>query len=134
DGACREIVRRLGASGLLDHAVTVDPERPLDARGVCLARETLAYHFGLADFAFAMQGLGSGPISMFGTPAQRARYLPGVRRGERIAALAMSEPNAGSDFAALATRARREGVSWVLDGIKTWISNAGLADQYVVFA
>jgi len=134
DGVCREVVRRLGVTGLLDYAVTVDPRQPLDVRSICLARETLAYHFGLADFAFAMQGLGSGPISLFGTSTQRRDYLPGVQRGERIAALAMSEPNAGSDFAALTTRARRDGDRWVLDGVKTWISNAGLADQYVVFA
>jgi acyl-CoA dehydrogenase len=134
DGVCREVVRRLGALRLLDYAVTVDPGRPLDVRSICLARETLAYRLGLADFAFAMQGLGSGPISLFGTAAQRERYLPGVQRGERIAALAMSEPNAGSDFAALATRARRDRDCWVLNGTKTWISNAGLADQYVVFA
>jgi acyl-CoA dehydrogenase len=134
DGVCREVVHRLGALRLLDYAVTVDPGRPLDVRSICLARETLAYRLGLADFAFAMQGLGSGPISLFGTAAQRERYLPGVQRGERIAALAMSEPNAGSDFAALATQARRDRDCWVLDGTKTWISNAGLADQYVVFA
>jgi len=134
DGVCREVVRRLGALRLLDYAVTVDPGRPLDVRSICLARETLAYRLGLADFAFAMQGLGSGPISLFGTAAQRERYLPGVQRGERIAALAMSEPNAGSDFAALATQARRDRDCWVLNGTKTWISNAGLADQYVVFA
>ena len=134
DGVCREVVRRLGALRLLDYAVTVDPGRPLDVRSICLARETLAYRLGLADFAFAMQGLGSGPISLFGSAAQRERYLPGVQRGERIAALAMSEPNAGSDFAALATQARRDRDCWVLNGTKTWISNAGLADQYVVFA
>ncbi|MEX0731255.1 MAG: acyl-CoA dehydrogenase family protein [Aquisalimonadaceae bacterium] len=134
DGVCRELVRRLGAEGLLDYAVTVDASRPLDVRSICLARETLAYHFGLADFAFVMQGLGSGPISMFGSEQQRRHYLPGVQRGERIAALAMSEPQAGSDFAALSTSARRDGDHWVLNGTKTWISNAGLADQYTVFA
>ncbi|MDN3519495.1 acyl-CoA dehydrogenase family protein [Aquisalimonas lutea] len=134
DAICRAVVARLGAEGLLDYAVSTDPQRPLDVRSICLAREILGYRFGLADFAFAMQGLGSGPIAMFGTDAQRARYLPGVQRGERIAALAMSEPGAGSDFAALTTTARRDGDAWVLDGTKTWISNAGIADQYTVFA
>lgn len=134
DAICRAVVARLGAEGLLDYAVSTDSQRPLDVRSICLAREILGYRFGLADFAFAMQGLGSGPIAMFGTDAQRARYLPGVQRGERIAALAMSEPGAGSDFAALTTTARRDGDAWVLDGTKTWISNAGIADQYTVFA
>lgn len=134
DGICRAVVARLGSEGLLDYAVSTDPQRPLDVRSICLAREILGYRFGLADFAFAMQGLGSGPISMFGTETQRAQYLPPVQRGERIAALAMSEPGAGSDFAALTTTARRDGDAWVLNGTKTWISNAGIADQYTVFA
>lgn len=134
DAGCRELVRRYGDEGLLDYAVTVDPARPLDVRSICLARETLAYRFGLADFSFVMQGLGSGPISLWGSQAQREQYLPPVQRGERIAALAMSEPEAGSDFAALSTTARRDGDHWVLNGTKTWISNAGLADQYTVFA
>jgi acyl-CoA dehydrogenase len=134
DGTCRAAVRRLGEAGLLEHAVALEPGRALDVRSICLAREALAYRFGLADFAFVMQGLGSGPISLYGSEAQRRRYLPGVARGSRIAALAMSEPNAGSDFAALSTRAERAGDAWVLNGTKTWISNAGLADQYVVFA
>jgi acyl-CoA dehydrogenase len=106
----------------------------LDVRSLCLARETLGYRSALADFAFAMQGLGSGPISLFGTDEQRARWLPAVAHGEALAAFALSEAEAGSDVAALATTARRDGDSWVLDGEKTWISNAGIADFYVVFA
>ena len=97
-------------------------------------RETLARHSGLADFAFAMQGLGSGAISLAGTPAQRQRWLPRVARGEAIAAFALSEPEAGSDVAALSCTARAEGDAYVLDGEKTWISNGGIADFYVVFA
>ncbi len=99
-------------------------------RTLCLARETLARHDGLADFAFAMQGLGSGPISLFGTADQRARYLPAVARGEKIAAFALSEPDAGSDVAAMTTRADGDR----LTGTKTWISNGGIADFYTVFA
>ncbi len=101
---------------------------------LCVARETLAYHDGLADFAFAMQGLGSGAITLAGSTAQRDRWLPLVARGEAIAAFALSEPDAGSDVAALAMRARRDGDDWVLDGCKTWISNGGIADFYCVFA
>ncbi|MGD7299474.1 acyl-CoA dehydrogenase family protein, partial [Ralstonia pseudosolanacearum] len=106
----------------------------IDTRAICLIRETLARHSGLADFAFAMQGLGSGAISLHGTPAQRARYLAKVARGEAIAAFALSEPEAGSDVAAMACAARADGDSYVLDGEKTWISNGGIADFYVVFA
>jgi acyl-CoA dehydrogenase len=136
DGACREIVRRLGAAGWLRYAVTAPYggafER-LDVRALCLARETLARVSGLADFAFAMQGLGSGPIALYGSEAQKQRYLPPVAAGERIAAFALSEPEAGSDVTAMRTVARRDGGGWVLDGTKTWISNAGIADHYVVF-
>jgi alkylation response protein AidB-like acyl-CoA dehydrogenase len=136
DGACREIVRRLGAAGWLRYAVTAPYggafER-LDVRALCIVRETLARVSGLADFAFAMQGLGSGPIALFGSEAQKQRYLPPVAAGERIAAFALSEPEAGSDVTAMRTAARRDGSGWVLDGTKTWISNAGIADQYVVF-
>jgi acyl-CoA dehydrogenase len=104
-------------------------------RSLCLARETLARASGLADFVFAMQGLGGGPISLFGTASLQQRYLPGIASGERIAAIAISEPEAGSDVGALGTTARLQADgSYVLDGIKTWISNAGLADHYVVFA
>ncbi|MGD7476418.1 acyl-CoA dehydrogenase family protein, partial [Ralstonia pseudosolanacearum] len=106
----------------------------IDTRAICLIRETLARHSGLADFAFAMQGLGSGAISLHGTPAQRARYLAKVARGEAIAAFALSEPEAGSDVAAMACAARADGDGYVLDGEKTWISNGGIADFYVVFA
>jgi acyl-CoA dehydrogenase len=136
DAQCRDIVRRLGAAGWLRYAVTAPYggafER-LDVRSLCVARETLARVSGLADFAFAMQGLGSGPIALFGSEAQKRRYLPPVAAGERIAAFALSEPGAGSDVTAMRTAARRDGAHWVLDGTKTWISNAGIADQYVVF-
>ena len=125
DERCRGLVRALAADGWLEHAVGT-----LDVRTLCLARETLAYHDGLADFAFAMQGLGSGPISLFGSDEQRARYLPAVASGEKIAAFALSEPDAGSDVAAMSTSA--EGNR--LTGVKTWISNGGIADFYTVFA
>ncbi|MDH5538753.1 MAG: acyl-CoA dehydrogenase family protein, partial [Rhizobacter sp.] len=106
----------------------------LDTRALCLIRETLARHSGLADFAFAMQGLGSGAISLDGSDAQKQRYLPRVVRGEAIAAFALSEPDAGSDVAAMALDARLDGDHVVLNGQKTWISNGGIADFYVVFA
>jgi alkylation response protein AidB-like acyl-CoA dehydrogenase len=106
----------------------------IDTRAICILRETLAFHHGLADFAFAMQGLGSGAISLHGTPAQRERYLPRVARGEAIAAFALSEPQAGSDVAAMACDAKAEGDHYVLNGEKTWISNGGIADFYVLFA
>jgi acyl-CoA dehydrogenase len=134
DRACREIVRRLGAAGHLNACCVLEPEGKFDVRSLALCRETLARHEGLADFCFAMQGLGTGPISLFGSQAQRRAYLPPVRRGERIAAFALSEPQAGSDVGAIATTARRAGDGWVLDGTKTWISNGGIADHYVVFA
>jgi acyl-CoA dehydrogenase len=132
DAACAEILRRLAAGGWLRRAVPVDG--PLDVRTLCLTREILARRSGLADFVFAMQGLGSGPISLFGTEAQRAAHLPAVARGEKMTAFALSEPKAGSDAAALETTARRDGDGWVIDGTKTWISNGGIADLYVVFA
>src|SRR5579863_2282747 len=106
----------------------------LDVRTLCLARERLAYRSALADFAFAMQGLGSAPIALFGNAELARRYLPMVANGRCVAAFALSEREAGSDVAALATRARRDGDTYVLDGEKTWISNAGIADLYVVFA
>lgn len=106
----------------------------IDARAVCLIRETLARHSGLADFVFAMQGLGSGAISLFGTDEQKRRYLPRVAEGSAIAAFAISEPDAGSDVAALQCRAARDGDGYIIDGVKTWISNGGIADFYVVFA
>jgi acyl-CoA dehydrogenase len=136
DAACRSLVRELGAWGLLRHAVSAGPSDPgdrLDARSLCLLRETLARASGLADFAFAMQGLGTGPISLFGSNALKKRYLPAVARGERIAAFAISEAGAGSDLGAMTCAARRDGDGWVIDGEKTWISNAGIADHYTVF-
>src|SRR5690606_17021612 len=132
DGACRELVAALAAGGWLEHSVNEAGKAP-DVRSLCLIRETLARHSGLADFAFAMQGLGSGPITLFGTPDQRAAYLPAVRAGRKIAAFALSEPEAGSDVAALATSARLDGDDYVIDGSKTWISNGGIADFYVTF-
>lgn len=133
DGDCRTILKALAEGGWLNNAVP-DKNGKLDVRTLCLTRETLARRSGLADFVFAMQGLGSGPISLFGTDAQKARWLPGVAAGETIAAFALSEPEAGSDVAALSTTARRDGDGWVLDGTKTFISNGGLADRYTVFA
>jgi acyl-CoA dehydrogenase len=133
DGDCRTILKALAQGGWLRNAVP-DPDGKLDVRTLCLTRETLARRSGLADFVFAMQGLGSGPISLFGTDDQKARWLPGVAAGETIAAFALSEPEAGSDVAALSTTARRDGDGWVLDGTKTFISNGGLAERYVVFA
>jgi alkylation response protein AidB-like acyl-CoA dehydrogenase len=132
DGTCREIVRRLGAGGWLRHAVA-ESAAGLDVRALCLIRETLGRHSGIADFAFALQGLGSGPLSLFGSVGQRRTWLPRVAAGEAIPAFALSESEAGSDVAAMSTTARRDGEEYVIDGEKTWISNAGLADFYVVF-
>jgi acyl-CoA dehydrogenase len=140
--ACRARVRALGAAGLLRACVPAafgGLRDRVDVRSLALAREVLAHAGALADFAFAMQGLGSVPVSLFGSDAQRAALLPEVARGDLIAAFALSEPEAGSDVAAMQATARRardaHGEHWVLDGTKTWISNAGgLADRYVVFA
>ena len=137
DAACRGWVRALGQAGFLAHCVPAahgGVSASVESRALCVAREVLAWHDGLADFAFAMQGLGSGAITLAGSEAQRARWLPAVARGEAIAAFALSEPLAGSDAAALSTAAHREGGGWVLDGEKTWISNGGIADVYCVFA
>ncbi len=134
DAACRALVASLGAGGWLAHAVVDSSMGAIDTRAICLIRETLARHSGLADFAFAMQGLGSGAISLAGSAAQKAHYLPRVASGEAIAAFALSEPDAGSDVAALACEARAEGDGYLLSGEKTWISNGGIADFYVVFA
>lgn len=135
---CRRLVRALGQAGLLRACVPGDfggLREAIDVRCLALARETLGRASALADFALAMQGLGSVPVSLFGSPAQQAMLLPGVARGELIAAFALSEPEAGSDVAAMQATARREGSTWVLDGTKTWISNGGgLADRYVIFA
>jgi len=136
DGSCRRLVAALGQAGWLDACVPPNGETlvPLDVRALCVSRATLAYVDGLADFAFAMQGLGSGGISLFGTPEQRAAACPSVREGRAIAAFALSEPDAGSDVAAMSTTAQRVEGGWRLDGLKTWISNGGIADHYVVFA
>jgi len=136
DDTCRELVHRLGDGGWLRWAVPGvwgGAWDQLDVRSLCLIRETLARFSGLADFCFALQGLGSGPISLFGSEEQRRTWLPRVAAGKAIAAFALSEAEAGSDVAAMRTTARRDGDGWVLDGAKTWISNAGLADFYVVF-
>jgi acyl-CoA dehydrogenase len=132
DEACRGLVRSLGQAGWLRPTGTAKGER-LDVRTLCLARETLARHDGLADFAFAMQGLGMGAVTLFGTPAQR-RWLDRTRAGGAISAFALTEPGSGSDVAATRTTAARDGNDWVLDGEKTWISNGGIADIYVLFA
>ncbi len=138
DARCRHHVRALGESGWLRYAVAGaaygGAADTIDTRAVCLARETLARHDALLDFAFAMQGLGSGAISLAGTHEQRARYLPRVARGDAIAAFALSEPDAGSDVAALQCAATVDGDQVVLNGEKTWISNGGIADFHVVFA
>lgn len=138
DGDCRTLVRLLGEAGWLTHVVAGTQwggaAEVIDTRAICLARETLARHNGLADFAFAMQGLGSGAISLAGTPEQQGAYLPRVARGDAIAAFALSEPTSGSDAAALQCTALRDDTHYVLNGEKTWISNGGIADFYVVFA
>lgn len=132
DGECRSLVWALGQAGWLEHAVA-RTGAAIDTRAICLIRETLARHSALADFAFAMQGLGSGAISLQGSPQQRERYLSRVAAGTAISAFALSEPEAGSDVAAMGCRGRIEGDHVVIDGEKTWISNGGIADFYVVF-
>jgi acyl-CoA dehydrogenase len=135
DGSCVRLVAALGDAGFLAHVVPSGASASLDVRALCIARETLAYHGGLADFAFAMQGLGTGPISLFGSEEMKARYLPAVREGRAIAAFALSEADAGSDVGAMTTSATPDGNTHVrLNGAKTWISNGGIADHYVVFA
>jgi alkylation response protein AidB-like acyl-CoA dehydrogenase len=137
DAACRALVRELGAAGLLRWCVPSDFGGALpavDSRALCLLRETLAWHDPLADFALAMQGLGSGAITLAGSTAQKQAILPRVARGEAVMAFALSEPDAGSDVGAMRCAARRDGAHWVLDGEKTWISNGGIADVYTVFA
>ena len=136
DAICRRLVREMGGAGWLDHAVPRGggAAARVDLRSICLLREVFAFHAGLADFAFAMQGLGSGAIAIAGSESLRTDYLPRAARGEAIAAFALSEPDSGSDVAAIATTARHEGAHYVLDGSKTWISNGGIADFYVVFA
>ena len=132
DAACRKLVALLGQGGWLQHSGAGEGER-LDVRTLCLIRETLARHDGLADFAFAMQGLGMGPVSLFGTPDQRD-WLDRTRAGTAISAFALTEPGSGSDVAATATTATRVQGGWLIEGEKTWISNGGIADVYIVFA
>jgi acyl-CoA dehydrogenase len=137
DDTCRRLVKRLGEAGWLRYAVPAaygGALERLDSRSLCLIRETLARHAGLADFAFAMQGLGSGAISLYGSEALKQRYLPRVASGEWIAAFALSEPDAGSDVAGMTSSARLDGEHYVLDGTKTWISNGGIAHFYTVVA
>ncbi|WP_410218922.1 acyl-CoA dehydrogenase family protein [Paracoccus sp. (in: a-proteobacteria)] len=129
DAACRGLVAALGQAGWLRHS----GGEALDIRSLCLIRETLARHDGLADFAFAMQGLGMGAVTLFGSPAQRA-WLERTRSGQALSGFALTEPGSGSDVARVATSARREGENWVLDGEKTYISNGGIADVYVIIA
>jgi acyl-CoA dehydrogenase len=135
DASCRRLVRALGDAGLLAPTVVAMSGGRFDVRGLCLARETLAYVDGLADFAFAMQGLGSGPVSLFGSDEQRKRWLPAVEAGKAIAAFALTESESGSDVASIRLSAEPDGDDHVrLNGEKTFISNGGIADQYVVFA
>jgi len=137
DNTCRALVKALGAGGWLRYCVPADyggVNETLDVRSLAIIRETLARHSGLADFAFAMQGLGSGAISNFGTHAQKRRYLPAVASGNKIAAFALSEENAGSDAAAMTTRLDIDGADYLANGEKLWISNSGIADFYCLFA
>ena len=137
DARCRELVRELGRAGWTRYAVPdvqANAVAEFDVRALALIRETLSWHDELADFSFAMQGLGSGAISLEGSPELKQRYLPRVASGECIAAFALSEPEAGSDVAALKCCAQRKGEEYVLEGEKTWISNGGIADFYCVFA
>lgn len=131
--ACRTLVSDLGQAGWLSVTAVSDDE-PLDVRTLCLAREILARHDGLADFAFAMQGLGTGAISLFGTRAQKDQWLPLTRSGRAIAAFALTEPQSGSDVANSTMSATLDGDDYILDGEKTWISNGGIADVYTLFA
>ena len=137
DEACRMLVRRLGEGGWLRYCVPAafgGAQEGLDVRALALIRETLARHSGLADFAFAMQGLGSGTITLFGTEEQKQAYLPAVARGEKIAAFALTEPMSGSDVAAMETAAEETPGGYEVRGAKTYISNGGIADYYVLFA
>ena len=137
DSAFREIIQKLGDAGWLKYAVPKaygGALEKLDVRSIALARSILGYHTGLADFAMAMQGLGSGSITLFGSEELKQKYLPEVASGKRLAAFALSEPTCGSDVAAMTTSAELDGDEYVINGVKTWISNAGLANQYVLFA
>lgn len=136
DETCRKIVGLLGQGGWLRYCVPASHggvHEQLDVRSLCLIRETLARHCGLADFVFAMQGLGSGTISNFGSGAQKDKYLPGVARGKLVAAFALTELESGSDVAATATTAHDDGDHYRVNGAKTYISNGGIADFYVTF-
>jgi acyl-CoA dehydrogenase len=133
DAACRSLVTMLGQGGWLKHSGAMAGEA-LDVRSLCLIRETLARHDGLADFSFAMQGLGTGAISLFGTAEQQADWLPQTREGRAISAFALTEPQSGSDVANSTMTAVRDGDDYVLNGEKTWISNGGIADVYTLFA
>lgn len=137
DARCQELTRLLGDAGWLRYCVPAaygGMFEELDSRSLCMMRQTLGYYDGLADFAFVMQGLGSGPISLFGSETLKQKYLPEVARGNMLAAFALSEPDAGSDVAAMTTRATRTKNGYRLNGVKTWISNADIADFYTVFA
>jgi acyl-CoA dehydrogenase len=145
DAQCRVLLEELGAAGVLAYAVPAlnntgggeagrDDGARVDVRSACIVREALAYDSALADFVFAMQGIGSAAIWLYGSDALKAAYLPGNRDGSRCAAFAMSEPDGSSDVAAMNTRARVDGGDFVIDGVKTWISNGGIADQYIVIA
>lgn len=137
DNACRQLVSALGQAGFLRYCVPAahgGALEELDSRSLCIARETLAYHDGLADFAFAMQGLGTGAITLAGSESLKREVLPRVAAGEWIAAFALTEPDAGSDVGAMACEARLEGDHYVINGEKTWISNGGIADVYCLFA
>ena len=136
DDACRNIVSTLGEAGWLRYVVPKTYggiHDSLDVRSLCLIRETLARRSGLVEFCFAMQGLGVGPITLFGNDALKRAVLPEIAKGTMIGAFAISEKDAGSDLAAMQTTAHRDGSDYVINGEKTWISNAGIADRYVVF-
>ena len=137
DECCRSLVADLGKAGILRNCVPADwggASETLDVRSLALCRETLAYHCGLADISFAMQGLGAGPVGLFGSDLQKERLLPPVSAGGTLPAFALTEPDAGSDVAGITTTARSSSGHFIIDGRKTWISNGGIADFYIVFA
>ena len=134
DNTCKLLVSKLGSAGFLNYSGISEENPKVDVRSLCLIRETLAKHDGLADFSFAMQGLGSMPISLYGNSEQQKFWLPKIQSGHAISAFALSEPRSGSDVANLELMAKRERNGYVLNGEKTWISNGGIADVYTVFA
>jgi len=137
DNSFKNIIKKLGEAGWLKYTIPAAYGGALehfDVRHIALARSILGYHTGIADFAFAMQGLGSGSITLFGSKELKEKYLPDVGTGNRTAAFAISEPECGSDVASMSTEAKLNGNHYVINGVKTWISNAGIADQYVLFA